>query len=369
MPSPLFHQESWSLIQKEFILILRNRHLLFLLLFPTTLQLIILGFALNPGIHNERLAVLDECNTTCSRALVDALKNTGTFEPTRCPPGQTDVVQLFTGDTAKVALVIPHQFQTNLDRFHAADAQFILDGSDAYSASLARGYIAETVLHSNIRGTPQSSVKANTHILFNPGLLSAFYFVPGLLGALLTLSATLVSSAVMLREKENGTLEFLLMLPVTAAELFIAKILPIFCLLFVGLLVSLSLSQLVFGLPVRGDLWLFLAMSSIYLIVAIGIGVLLGTLCKTQKQAKLLSFFINIPLILFSGIVVPLETMPAALKPLSAIDPLAFYQSSAKAILLKGAGINDLWPEIIGLGISALVLVTASIWRLRNHAS
>ena len=360
---------TWALIQKEFVLILRNKHLLFLLLFPTTVQLLLLGFALNPGIHDEKVVVFDESNTSASRALIAVLNNTGMFETVSLPPGQTDIVRIFADGAAKAVLTIPHEFQADLERFHSANAQFILDGTDAYSASLTRGLLAETVLNSQVRGISKSAVKVNTHILFNPGLFSAWYFVPGLLGGLLTLSATLVSSAVMLRERESGTLEHLLMLPVTAAEMFVAKVLPIFCLLLIDLLIALVLSQLVFRLPIRGSLFLFLAMSSVYLIVAIGIGVLLGTFCKTQKQAKLLSFFINIPLLLFSGIVVPLNTMPTGIRWLSTIDPLQFYQESAKDILLKGAGPGDLTTEIIGLTISALIIVGISIWRFRDRTS
>jgi ABC-2 type transport system permease protein len=359
----------WSLIEREFVLILRNRHLLFLLLFPTTLQLLLIGFALNPGLRHENLAVFDESNTSSSRAFVTVLQNTGMFSAINLCPWQTDASRLFADGTAKAILSIPHAFQPDLDHLHVASVQFILDGTDAYTASLCKGYLVETTLQAGGRGVHASSVEPNVHIMFNPGLISAWYFIPGLIGALLTLSATLVSSAVMLRERESGTLEHLLMLPVTSTELFAAKVLPLFALLCVDLLIALVISKLVFGLPIRGALWLFLLLSAIYIIIVIGIGVLIGTVCSNQKQAKFLSFFINIPMILFSGILVPLNTMPKAFQLLSSIDPLRFYRACATGILLKGWGVSDLPFEITGLCVGALLIVCANIWRFRIHST
>jgi ABC-2 type transport system permease protein len=365
----LFSASFISLVQKEFVLILRNGHLLFLLIFPTTIQLVILGFALNPGIQHMRVAVVDECRTALSRSFTTVLTNTGMFQPYELPVENPDADAVLANAQAKAVVFIPRDFQAKLDRFHLSSVQMILDGSDAYTAGLARGYLTETALNSNLRGGHEDVLVPNIHMLFNPALLSPWYFVPGVLGGLLTLSATLVSSAVMLRERESGTLEQLLMLPVTSGEIFIAKVLPIYFLLMIDLGIALLISRLVFALPILGNLFLFLLFSSLYIIVVIAIGVLLGTFCKNQRQAKMLSFFVNIPLLLLSGILVPLNAMPDALKALSLIDPLRYYQTIARGMLLKGVGPDSLGIEVAALAACAAITVSASILRFRENVS
>jgi ABC-2 type transport system permease protein len=357
-----------ALIEKEFVLILRNKHLLFLLIFPTTIQLVILGFALNPGLRHESIVVVDGSRTAASRSLVAALENTGMFTAKYVDTAFVDFSRIFDSGAAKAILNIPRTFPLDLDRLHKAEVQYVLDGTDAYTASLARGYLTETTLHAGRGVEPLGSVQPVVHMMFNPGLISAWYFIPGLLGALLTLSATLVSSAVMLRERDTGTLESLLMLPVTSGEMFVAKVLPIFTLLFLDLLIAFSISILVFSLPVRGSVVLFFGVSAVFIITMVGVGVLLGSVSKNQKQAKLLSFFINIPIVLLSGIVVPFTTMPQTLQTISWLDPLRFYRACAGGILLKGSTVTDLWPEITALFVSCLIIVTVNIWRLRTQS-
>jgi ABC-2 type transport system permease protein len=212
-------------------------------------------------------------------------------------------------------------------------------------------------------------VTTQTTFLYNPGLLSSWFFVPGVLGLVLTLISSLVSSVTVVREKDTGTLEQLLMTPAEAWEILLAKIVPLFVLLMGDVFLALSVGRLVFGVPFRGNFPLFLGLSALYLFVGIGIGIMLATVCRTQQQVVLTSFFVNLPLIQLSGAIAPIESMPTVFKYLSLLNPLRHYVAIVRGILLKGVGLGVLWPNAIALFFFAVVLLSVSINRFRTQLS
>jgi ABC-2 type transport system permease protein len=267
-------------------------------------------------------------------------------------------------------VIIPAEFSSDIGAGRTASVQIILDGVDAYSANIAAGYLRLSLGQfqpNSLKVPALRLIHPQVVMLYNPALRASWYFIPGVLGAILTLTGTLVSSAALLREREQGTLEQILMTPLSGWEILLAKVIPIFTLLMADVLIAVGLAQLIFGLPCRGSMILFLAASSCYVCVCIGFGMLLGTLCRNQRQAQLLSFFINIPLIQLSGSVVPFESMPQVLQQLANFDPLRYFTLMARSILLKGDGLAVLWPDLLLLLMAAALLLTLTISRVRKQ--
>jgi ABC-2 type transport system permease protein len=359
----------WALVVKELRQTLRNKHLLFLLLFPFTVQLIILGAALDPQLHHLKLAIVDLSRTPVSREFISSLTGCGVFNRADCPTAE-ELVRSITAGRFAAGVIIPAEFSSDIGAGRTASVQIILDGVDAYSANIAAGYLRLSLGQfqpNSLKVPALRLIHPQVVMLYNPALRASWYFIPGVLGAILTLTGTLVSSAALLREREQGTLEQILMTPLSGWEILLAKVIPIFTLLMADVLIAVGLAQLIFGLPCRGSMILFLAASSCYVCVCIGFGMLLGTLCRNQRQAQLLSFFINIPLIQLSGSVVPFESMPQVLQQLANFDPLRYFTLMARSILLKGDGLAVLWPDLLLLLMAAALLLTLTISRVRKQ--
>ncbi|HEY9716133.1 MAG TPA: ABC transporter permease [Trichormus sp.] len=212
-------------------------------------------------------------------------------------------------------------------------------------------------------------IKPLTLYLYNRGQVASWLFVPGVLGATLTLTATLVASAAILRERESGTIDQLLMTPAEPWEILMAKVLPIMFCLLLDVCVAISASRIVFGLPLRGSVMVLALGSFLYVLIGIGMGMLLGSVCQSQRQAQLTSFFINIPLILLSGTVVPRDSMPEVLKAASLIDPLRYYTDITRGVILKGNGLHILWQDLVLLFIFAVVMLSLSLLRFRRQTA
>jgi ABC-2 type transport system permease protein len=208
-----------------------------------------------------------------------------------------------------------------------------------------------------------------TIFLYNPGLISSWFFVPGIMGAIFTLTSSLVSSGTVIREKDTGTLEQLLMTPSEAWEILLAKIVPLFILLMGNVFLSLELGIIVFKIPLRGNFVLFMVLSGVYILIGIGIGIILATISRTQQQAFLLSFFVNLPLIQLSGSIAPLESMPLILKYFSLLNPLRHYVNITRAIMIKGLNLDILWPEATALVGFALLILSIGINRFHRQLS
>jgi len=368
----LFYSRFWALVIKEINQILRSKQTLVLLIIPPTVQLLIYGFALNPDVHYIKLGVVDYANTYESRELVSALTETNIFVNKEYLFDSKKLGEHVREGKITAGLVIPPEFKRDLSQDKTAEVQVLIDAVDANTAGIANGYMTQIIAqYSRKLQSTQTPALINTQTLFlyNPGLISSWFFVPGVLGLVLTLISSLVSSVTVVREKDTGTLEQLLMTPAEAWEILLAKIVPLFVLLMGDVFLALSLGRLVFGVPFRGNFLLFLGLSALYLFVGIGIGIMLATLCRTQQQVVLTAFFVNLPVIQLSGAIAPIESMPVALKYLSLLDPLRHYVAIVRGILLKGVGLEVLWPNAIALLFFAVVMLSISINRFRSQLS
>lgn len=362
----------WALALKEIQQILRSKQTLVLLIVPPTVQLLLYGFALNPDVHNIKLGVVDYANSYESRELVSALTETNIFVTQQYLLDYQKLGDQVREGKVTAGLIIPPDFNHNLSQDETAEVQVLIDAVDANTAGIANGYINQIInqYSRRLQSTPALPlVNPQTTFLYNPGLKSSWFFVPGVLGLVLTLISSLVSSITVVREKDTGTLEQLLMTPAEAWEILLAKIVPLFVLLMGDVFLALSLGRLVFGVPFRGSFPLFLGLSALYLFVGIGIGIMLATLCRTQQQVVLTSFFVNLPVIQLSGAIAPIESMPVALKYLSLLDPLRHYVAIVRGMLLKGVGLEVLWPNAIALLLFATIMLSVSISKFRSQLS
>lgn len=368
----LVNSRIWALAVKEINQILRNKQLIFLLVFPPTIQLLVFGFALSPDVQNLKLGIVDYADTHISRELVAAMTENKIFLPQAYLYDEAELAEQVRLGKVTAGLVIPSEFTDQLKRGQPADIQVLIDGVDANTAGIAGAYLTQ-IMQQFGRHLPPAAAPAlidpEVIFLYNAGLNSTWFFVPGVLGVVLTLTSSLVSSSAVVREKDTGTLEQLLMTPADAWEILLAKIVPLFVLLLGDIFLALTVAKLVFNLPFRGNMLVFVIVSAMYLFVGISIGILLATVSKNQRQVVLTSFFINLPLIQTSGAIAPIESMPAFFRYLSLINPLRHYVAVARGFLLKGVGVAELWPNILALACFAVLLIWVSVRQFRRQLS
>ena len=358
----------WPLILKEIRQILKNKQIIFLLIFPPTVQLLVFGLALNPDVSNISLGVADYSNSANSRELVSTLVANNTFEMVAYKTSAAAIGEQVRKGQISTGLVIPPDFEHQIARNQPAEVQVLIDGVDANTAGISSGYIQQIISRygQTLRATPtEPPVQTSVNFLYNPGLLSSWFFVPSVIGVVLTLTGSLVSSSTVIREKDVGTLEQLLMTPAAGWEILTAKIAPLFVLLMGDVLLASGIVRLVFNLPFRSNYLLFLFASGIYVFVCIGIGIILATVSKNQQQVILTSFFFNVPIIQLSGAIAPIESMPKFFRLLSFFDPLRHYVTIARSLTLKGVGLGTLLPEIAALLAFAVLFLSISIYLFR----
>ncbi|CAN5150181.1 ABC transporter permease [soil metagenome] len=367
--SMFFGERLRALIVKETTQILRDKQQLFLLMFPPIVQICLYGAALNPDVQYLRMGVVDEAKTYKSRELVSALVENRVFKIERVMDDLRALTTAIERGKLDAGLVIPPDFDRRLSQSRPAGLQIILDAVDANTAGIAQGYSTQMILMFGNLLEPRKElpVKADVSYVYNPGLVASWFFIPGVLGLVLTLTGTLVSSVTLVKEKDSGTLEQLLMTPAESWEILVAKIVPLLVMLNGSVLLAVSLGRLVFQVPFRGNFFTYMFASNIYIFVVISIGIILATISKNQRQAILTSFFFNLPLIQLSGALSPIESMPDLFRYLTYLNPLRYYIQCVRNILLKGVGLEVIWKDLAVLLVFATVLLTFSSLRFRKQ--
>jgi ABC-2 type transport system permease protein len=367
-----FASRFWALVRKEINQILRDRQLLVLLIIPPTIQLLVYGFALNPEVNHIKLGVVDYARTADSRELVSTLTANRVFDAEAMLLSETALAQQVETGNLSAGIVIPPEFSRNIAAGKSVDIQVVIDGVDANTAGIASGYINQIVQQfSQQHLNPGIVAPMSTQVIFlyNQGLSSSWFFVPGVMGLVLTLIGSIVSSVTVIREKDTGTLEQLLMTPAEPWEILLAKVVPLFCLLMGDVLLALTIGTVIFNVPFRGNFLLFMGLSGLYVFVGIGVGIMLATVCQSQQQVVLTTFFINLPMVQLSGAIAPIETMPTFFQTLSLFNPLRHYIAIVRGILLKGVGMEALWMNVLALACFSIVLLSVSTSRFRNQVN
>jgi ABC-2 type transport system permease protein len=376
-----------ALATKEVQQLRRNRVLLIQLLLPPTVVLIIFGFALNPKVRDLRLGVVDESHTTQSRNFIDAITENVNFKVAGRYLNTKDAEEAMKNLDVDLFIVVPADFAITLGRAETANVQVIIDAVDANTAQIAQGYMRaslddynatrgaasavafrsrKTLARSTHPAAPPGAPDVYPAYLYNPGLVTSWYYISGLMSVIMFINASLVASALAVKEKETGTIEQLLMTPAQTGEMLLAKTSPVFVLMMVVLFAALGASTLVFGMPVRGAIWLFTLAGALAALAGIGIGVMIATVSRSQQQAQLLTFFVNPPLTMLSGATSPIENMPEIFQKLSYADPLRYMVSIVRGVTLKAAPWDALWPNLAALAGFAVVLFAISAVRFRK---
>ena len=360
-----------SLLVKEFLQLLRNKQLLVILVVTPMVQLLAYGLALSPEVKHLRLGVIDYAASPASRDMLDALVKNELFDLSESGRSESELAARVRDGKLEAGLIISPDFSRRLAAGKQAYVQVLLDGVDANTAGIAASYIFQILSqyqtkYAKVDQAPDL-VETAASFVYNPGLVSAWFFVPGVIGMVLNIAGILVSSATLLREKETGTLEQLLMTPVSSAEILIAKIIPLLVVLFANIGVSISIGMFIFHMPFRGNPFSLFVISLLYIFVVISIGISLATVASNQRQSMLISFFITMPVIQLSGALAPLESMPPFFLALSNLNPLRYYITCLKGVLLKGVGLEVLWPQVLVLFCFAFVLLSLSASRFRKQ--
>ena len=361
----------WPMLWKEFIQMRRDRLTLAMMIGIPTIQILLFGFAIRTEVRHLPTIVLDEARTSESRALVQAMANTRNFDILGHVADRDAVRRAIESGEARAALIIPPDFTRQIKRRHTATAQVIVDAADplASSAAIGAASLAGVSLTASLAlagGRMEPILDVRIRPWYNPALESAIFIVPGIIGVLLTLTLLLLTSMAVVRERERGTLEQLIVTPISRSGLMLGKLLPFVLVGYVQMTVVLVLGYLVFDVPVRGSLLLLYAMSFVFIVASLALGLFVSTLAKTQTQAMQMSFLVIMPTILLSGFMFPREAMPVAAQWLGDIFPITFFLRILRAILLKGAGFDAVWRDAAALGVFAVVLVSFSALRFRK---
>lgn len=375
----MFNTRLWSLIQKEFIQIVRDPRTLIITFAMPMVMLLLLGFAATNDVRNVTLAVWDQDHSAASRALLDAYRAADYFRLDYEVDNQADMESLINANQVRGAIIIPPDYARHLARGSTADVAFVLDGSDptvagtALSAATFIGQAhATTITLQRLAERGQGAavrppVEVRTQVWYNPNLVSAYYMVPALIGIILQMLTTLLTSTSMVRERERGTIEQLIVTPIRAWELVVGKLTPYVLIAFIDTLLILGMGVLVFRVPINGSIPLLLTLVALFLVTTLGLGLFISTIANTQQEAMLTTFFFLLPSIFLSGFFFPLAAMPTPLQIISYAIPLRYFLIIVRGIVLKGVGAEALYPEIVSLVIFAVVIMTAAVLRFRKR--
>jgi ABC-2 type transport system permease protein len=373
-----------ALIKKEFAQIRRDKRLATSLIIPPTLQILLFGFALDATVSNLRLGVIDWSQTPESRELVSTMTQSKSFRLGGNYSSVLDMQNAISRGKLDAGIVVPYEFARDIRRGNPVDVQLLLNAANANTATIAQGYaegviisynqtLAAEGIHPKIRvmsATPldrRGMVNSVTAFLYNPGLVNAWFIVTGTFGVLLILNGSLVAATAMIKERERGTVEQLLMTPASTTDIVIAKILPLFILLLVMATLAIVIMRIFFAVPVRGSLLLLILSAALCILCGIGIGTFVATFTKSAQQSQMTAFFINPPLATLSGSLTPVEAMPAWMQPITWLNPIRHFGIIARATLMKGSGIDVLWPNFLALIGFTVVMLSLSIWRFRKQ--
>jgi drug efflux transport system permease protein len=363
------------ILRKEFIHILRDRRTLAVMLLMPVIQLILLGYTATTDIRHLHTAVYDADHTAQSRQLIDAYNASDYFQITDYLQNEGQMATLLDRGDIRAGLIIPSGYGDNLVKGATAQVAFVIDGSDpavattAFAASQSVGQALNTRILQQRLGidlTNLGGVEVRPRVWYNPDLRSANYMIPALIGLILQFLTMLFTAQTIVREREQGTIEQLVVTPIKSWELIVGKIIPYVAIAFLDLAEILIIGVFWFGVPIRGSLLLLAGISLIFLMTTLGLGLFVSASARTQQEAMLLTFMINLPGIFLSGFFFPLEAMPPALQALSYLIPLRYMLIILRGIAVKGVGLESFGEQAVALAIFGFVVLAAASLRFRK---
>ena len=363
----------WAIARKEAIQLRRDARSLGLAFVLPVIMLILFGYAITTDVEHITTAIVDRDHTPESRALTSAFSESNYFMVKATPQTDVGVEELIDLAKVRVVIVIPERFSADLKSGRAAPVELLLDGSDAKTANVARGYadaIARTYSQ-NATIMPRrgpAPVVAEGRVWYNETLDSASMIVPGLIAVIMSIISAMLTSLTVSREWERGTMEQLAATPVSRTEVILGKLVPYLVIGLIDVAIAVLLGIFVFDVPFRGNLLTFTLGTVVFLIGVLGLGTLLSTGLKSQLLASQAAIFATyLPALLFSGFMYTISNMPKILQWISAIVPARYYVSFTRGVFLKGNGLDVLWPAILGLSIYAGFTVAMSIKNFKKE--
>jgi ABC-2 type transport system permease protein len=366
---PLF-----ALIKKEFIQFFRRKPLIVLVIWTIAIEIAICAYSITYDVTHITFAVYDLDGSPASRELASRFATTEYFDDLYRPRSFGELDDLLEAGLAKVGLVIPADFSRQIEQGLTTSVQLLLDGSNSNSALVALGYASRIVRqHSReieLRKAgivvPLTVVRNQRRAWYNPSLRSLDFEIISMLALAVMMISIILPAAGLAWEKEAGTIEQLFVMPFKAWELMLAKVIPTFVVSLASLALALWLPWW-FNVPIRGSLVLFFALSAVFLFTGVGIGLFLGSIAENLQQALLLSFFSIVPLMVISGTLVPVESMPRPVQLLSLLSPLRYYHEIGLGIFLKGSGWQLLWRNVLAMTALGLVIFACGMWQFRRR--
>ncbi len=370
-----------AMLIKEFIQVFRDPRMRIVLFVIPILQTVIFSYAVNMDVKNIPTAVLDRDNSSESRNLVAVMASSGYFTVTERLSDDADMRRLLDRGTVRLVLNIEHGFGERLRRGATSQLQVLLDGSDSNTAGIILGYLARLATAYNtglqreyaarhLGAAPRvGQVQLVTRAWFNDNLASPPFYVPAVITNILFIITMLLSALAIVREKEIGTIEQVIVSPIRKHEFILGKTLPFVLIGYIDVVLISVVGTLVFDVPVRGSLWLLFLGTTLFLMSSLGIGLLISTVSQTQQQAMMTAFFIIFPAMLLSGFAFPIENMPEPVQWLTLLNPLRYYMVVIRGIFLKGVGLAALWEQMAALAVIGVVVLSVAIGRFSKTLS
>jgi ABC-2 type transport system permease protein len=360
----------WAMLRKEFIQMRRDRGTLGLMIGIPAIQLVMFGYAIQTEVRHLPTIVLDESRSPESRRFIQAMLNTGNFDLGGTAASREELGQRIAGGEARAAIIIPPDFQRDIKRGRPAQAQIIVDAADplASSAAISGAALAGAIRSQALAAEAGagSGIEVRVRPWYNPTARSAVYIVPGIIGVLLSITMIVIASIALVRERERGTLEQLVVTPIGKTSLMLGKIIPFLLVGYVQITVILLLGRLLFDVPIRGSVATLYLVALPFVVANLAIGLFVSTVVSTQAQAMQLGFLLLLPNILLSGFMFPREAMPEPAQWIGAALPLTYFLEVMRGILLKGTGLRLLWPEALALVGFSVGLIGLSVVRFRK---
>jgi len=373
------------ILRKELIQALREPRMRVLLFVPPIVQLIVFGFAVNLDVDHARIAWMDMDRTPQSRSLRDRFTGSGRFDIVSAPASEEDVQRaLDRGEAQAVVRILPG-FARDTARGRATEVQILIDGTNSNTASLVASYAGDIIAEYSVDlmerqqrvkvltsspGSPVNAatpeVTARSRVWFNPDLHSRNYFVPGVIANIIMIVTLMLTALSIVREKEIGTMEQLMVTPVRPIELMLGKTLPFALVGLLDVTLVTVAALLVFHIPLHGSFLLLLFCAVLFLMTSLGAGLFLSTISQTQQQAMMGSFFFSTPAFMLSGFAFPIRNMPVVVQYLTYLNPIRYFIEIVRGIFLKGAGVDVLWPQMAAMAVYGIAVVGLSAMRFRK---
>lgn len=363
------------MLVKEFLQLLRDPRMRFVVFGVPVIQMTIFAFALTTDVTNVRAAVLDLDRSTASRDLLSAFSGSGYFDLAVYLDSAAQIAPLLDTGDVRVVIQVPADFEDDMLAGRTAQLQLLADGTDSNTTSIVYAYASQIVgafsqqmLAARLGGASVSvaQIELQARAWFNPNLESKYYFVPSLVAVMLLVITVILTSVAIVKEKEAGTIEQVMVTPITRMEFILGKTIPYTIIGYIIMTLMLTIAMLVFDIRIAGSWLLLYVLTGIYILANLGLALLISVTAQTQQQAVLTAFLLMMPAVLLSGFMFPIDNMPEVVQYLTYLNPMRWYIEILRGVVIKGVGLSTLWPAVLGQVLLASAFIMLAVSRFRK---